>query len=104
LDLNQACELAFSVVAAKHSSELVEPKLFKQAMAGADSDQWYEVCMAEMQAHFENRTWELVQLPAGCKAIGSKWVFEIKRNADGSVNCYKAHLIAVRIAFTLKVT
>jgi hypothetical protein len=94
LDLNQAFELAFSVVAAKHSSELVEPKLFKQAMAGADSDKWYEVCMAEMQAHFENRTWELMQLPAGCKAIGSKWVFKIKRNADGSVDCYKARLVA----------
>jgi hypothetical protein len=50
LDLNQVFELAFSVVAAKHSSELVEPKLFKQAMAGPDSDKWYEVCMVEMQA------------------------------------------------------
>jgi hypothetical protein len=71
-----------------------EPKLFKQAMAGADSDKWYEVCMAEMQAHFENGTWELVQPPAGCKAIGSKWVFKIKRNADGSIDCYKAYLVA----------
>jgi hypothetical protein len=50
--------------------------------------------MAEMQAHFENGTWELVQLPAGRKAIGSKWVFKIKRNADGSVDRYKARLVA----------
>jgi hypothetical protein len=94
LDLNQAFEPAFSVDAAKHSSELLEPKLFKQAMAGPDSDKWYEACMAEMQVHFENGTWELVQLPAGRKAIGSKWVFKIKRNADGSVDCYKACLVA----------
>jgi hypothetical protein len=47
-----------------------------------------------MQAHLDNGTWELVKLPAGRKAIGSKWVFKIKRNTDGSIECYKACLVA----------
>jgi hypothetical protein len=94
LSFNQAMEHAFAVVASKQSPELVEPKSFKQAMSGPDADKWYEACMAEMQAHFENGTWQLVQLPAGRKAIGSKWVFKIKRNADGSVECFKARLVA----------
>jgi hypothetical protein len=47
-----------------------------------------------MQAHMENGMWQLVQLPAGCKAIGSKWVFKVKCNSDGSVERYKACLIA----------
>jgi hypothetical protein len=63
-------------------------------MSGPDADKWYEAGMAEMQAHFENGTWQLVQLPAGRKAIGSKWVFKIKRNADGSVERFKARLVA----------
>jgi hypothetical protein len=94
LSFNEAMEHAFAVVASKQSPELVEPKLFKQAMSGPNADKWYEACMAEMQAHFENGTWQLVQLPAGQKAIGSKWVFKIKRNADSSVEQFKACLVA----------
>src|ERR1700722_13178988 len=42
----------------------------------------------------ENRTFELVQLPPGQKAIGSYWVFKVKKNADGSVERYKARVVA----------
>jgi hypothetical protein len=42
----------------------------------------------------ENGTWELVKLLPGCKAIGLKWVFKVKRNADSSIKCYKACLVA----------
>jgi hypothetical protein len=94
LSFNEAMEHAFAVVVSKQPPELVEPKSFKQAMSGPDADKWYEACMAEMQAHFENGTWQLVQLPAGRKVIGSKWVFKIKRNADGSVEWFKACLVA----------
>jgi hypothetical protein len=50
--------------------------------------------VAEMPAHVENGTWELVELPRRCNAIGSKWVYKIKCAADGSVNHYKACLAA----------
>jgi hypothetical protein len=98
LSFNQAMEHAFAGVASKQSPELVEPKSFKQAMSGPDADKWYEACMAEMQAHFKNSTWQLVQLPAGRKAIGSKWVFKIKQNADSSVEQFKARLVAQRFS------
>lgn len=42
----------------------------------------------------KNGTWELIDLPQGAKAIGLKWVFKLKRNADGSINKYKARLVA----------
>jgi hypothetical protein len=71
-----------------------DPKTFKEAMAGPDADKWYEAMVTEMQAHVENGTWELVELPRGRKAIGSKWVFKIKCAADDSVDCYKARLAA----------
>jgi hypothetical protein len=35
-----------------------------------------------------------VKLPAGQKAIGSKWVFKIKRNVNGSIEHSKACLVA----------
>jgi hypothetical protein len=40
-----------------------------------------------------NATWELVALPKDKKAIGCKWVYKIKHNADGSMSKYKAKLV-----------
>ena len=48
----------------------------------------------EMTTLDANRTWELVALPHGKKAIGCKWVYKIKHNADGFISRYKARLVA----------
>ncbi|CAA7268121.1 unnamed protein product [Cyclocybe aegerita] len=41
-----------------------------------------------------NETWEIVDLPPGKKAIGSGWVFKIKFKADGTIEWYKARILA----------
>jgi hypothetical protein len=48
----------------------------------------------EMEALHKNKTWDLVKLPNGKKVVGCKWVFTIKHKADGSVERYKAKLVA----------
>jgi len=47
-----------------------------------------------LNAHSTHGTWELVPRPKGKKIIGSKWVFKVKRNADGFVERYKGRLVA----------
>ena len=42
----------------------------------------------------KNDVWELVELPKDRKAVGSKWVFKLKTDADGSVEWHKARLVA----------
>ena len=42
----------------------------------------------------ENNVWNMVDLPEDRKAVGSKWVFKRKRDADGNVERYKARLVA----------
>jgi len=48
---------------------------------------------AEIDALRLNQTWTEVDLPAGKKAISSKWMFKVKLKADGSLEKYKAHLV-----------
>ena len=48
---------------------------------------------SELQSISRNRTWELVKLPPGQRPIGLKWVFKLKRNANGEVIKHKARLV-----------
>ncbi|GJW86918.1 putative RNA-directed DNA polymerase [Tanacetum coccineum] len=48
----------------------------------------------EMDALLRNDTWELVDLPEGRKAIGSKWIYKIKFRSSGEIDRYKARLVA----------
>lgn len=68
-----------------------EPWSFNDAK---EMDVWIDACRDEIFSIEKNDTWDLVELPEGVKPIGLKWVFKIKRNADGSVSKYKARLVA----------
>ena len=48
----------------------------------------------EIGSLHDNNVWELVELPEDQKAVGSKWVFKVKTNADGSIKRCKACLVA----------
>ena len=47
-----------------------------------------------MEALEKNGTWEVCELPPGKRPVGCKWVFTIKRKADGTVERNKARLVA----------
>ena len=68
-----------------------EPSSFQEAK---ELKEWKEACKEEIFSIEKNKTWSLVDLPTGAKAIGLKWVFKLKRNSDGSINKYKARLVA----------
>jgi hypothetical protein len=42
----------------------------------------------------KNHTWDLVDLPQGKSIVGCKWVYKIKTCSDGTVDRYKARLVA----------
>ena len=48
----------------------------------------------EIESLRKNDVWELADLPKGRKAVGSKWVLKIKTDAEGSVERFKARLVA----------
>ena len=47
----------------------------------------------ELDALSKNHTWDLVTLPPGKSVVGYKWIYKIKTRSDGSIKCYKAHLV-----------
>ncbi|KAL4388814.1 hypothetical protein GQ457_09G022030 [Hibiscus cannabinus] len=55
---------------------------------------WKKAVEEEIHALEKNDTWIVTDLPHDKKAIGSKWVFAIKYNSDGSIKRYKARLVA----------
>ncbi|KAA0055481.1 hypothetical protein E5676_scaffold314G00540 [Cucumis melo var. makuwa] len=63
-------------------------------LSSVDVNLWQEAINDEMDSLESNRTWHLVDLPLGCKAIGCKWVLRKKLKPDGSVDKYKARLVA----------
>ena len=63
-----------------------EPSDFDEAI---EEKVWKDACDEEISSIIKNKTWDLVDLPPGAKAIGLKWIFKIKRNSDGTINKHK---------------
>ena len=63
-------------------------------MARPDTIEWELACENEKRA-FENLgVYEIMPRPSDRKVIGSKWVFHVKRGPDGTIQKYKARVIA----------
>ncbi|BBH00229.1 transposable element gene, partial [Prunus dulcis] len=75
--------------------ELDEPSSFRVA---SFSSEWRQAMKEEIDALHVQDTWILVPSPGDKNIIGSKWVYKIKRNPDGSVGRYKARLVAQRFS------
>jgi histone deacetylase 1/2 len=55
---------------------------------------WVKAMDAEHDALQRNKTWHLVPKPRDKNVIGCKWVYKVKRKSDGSIDRYKAQLVA----------
>ena len=75
-----------------------DPASFKEAMRRDDHVQWKQAAQEEFDSIQSAGTWTLTPLPSasssGRTAIGCKWVFKVKRKADGSIDRYKARVVA----------
>ncbi|CAL9023862.1 unnamed protein product, partial [Prunus brigantina] len=69
----------------------VEPSSFK---AASTTSAWQSAMREEIEALHAQGTWDLVPLPPQKNLVGCKWVYRIKKNADGSIARHKARLVA----------
>lgn len=71
-----------------------DPVGFSQAIDSADSNKWIDAMNDKMKSIEQNKVWDVVELPEGCKRVGCKWVFKTKRDSNGNIERYKARLVA----------
>ena len=76
------------------NAELTEATTVKDALSSPDKEKWMSAMEKQIESLQKNDVLELVDLPKGRKAVGRKWVFKIKTDAEGSTERFKARLAA----------
>ncbi|XP_019055977.1 PREDICTED: uncharacterized protein LOC109115883 [Nelumbo nucifera] len=85
------CNLPPSISRSNVASLETEPTTYHQVARGP---RWCQAMAAEIEALEKNDTWTIVDLPPKKHAIGNKWVYRIKYKVDGTIERFKARLIA----------
>ena len=79
-----------SLMATLSSSSI--PRSYSQAV---QDKCWTQAMHDELEALEKNHTWDIVPSPLGVKPIGCKWIFSLKLKPDGTLDRYKARLVAL---------
>ena len=83
------------VLAAKTSDmDIVEPSTWEEAMASPQAEEWRLAVELELASLAAHKTWTIEDKPAEVKALPCRWVFKIKRDANGNIERFKARLVA----------
>ena len=85
---------AFTMAGSVTKTPFKDPESLREAKASPQSAEWKQAMEQEMQALISNDTWELVRTPPEANPLPCKWVFKTKLNADGSIERFKARLVA----------
>ncbi|KAK2375797.1 putative mitochondrial protein [Trifolium repens] len=68
-----------------------EPQSYEEA---SKNEHWVTAMKLELEALDKNCTWKIVELPPHTKPIGCRWVYKVKHKADGTIERYKARVVA----------
>ncbi|KAL5757963.1 hypothetical protein ACOSP7_020574 [Xanthoceras sorbifolium] len=69
----------------------VEPYSYSEAVVHLE---WQQAMSSELKALEDNGTWTRTPLPAGKTPFGCRWVYKLKHRSNGSIERYKAQLVA----------
>lgn len=73
--------------------DVSEPTSYKQAVESPLCDKWTEAMEDELRSLEDNNTWDIVNVPSDQHVLKGRWVYKIKRDAQGRVSRYKARWV-----------
>ena len=76
------------------TADIDEPKSLNEAWNGEYSIHWKEATDSEFSSLQSNDTWDLVPAPKNKNVVGCRWIFKAKRKSNGSLDRFKARLVA----------
>ncbi|MBW0529719.1 hypothetical protein O181_069434 [Austropuccinia psidii MF-1] len=76
------------------TKDVAIPEHLGQALLGKFCDHWRATCKHELDQMLAWNVWEEVFKTEGMKMIGHCWVFDIKKQANRSIEKFKAWLVA----------
>ena len=88
---------AASIVSTTDYGEIPVPRGYKAAMSGQWASYWREAIDKELAGLIAIRTWDLIpstSVPRGSNLMNCHYVFDVKRLRDGTVDKFKARLVA----------
>lgn len=95
LDATGRAEINGKAFAATEVKGIRIPQTYKQAMSDPENAlKWREAIMEEIRTLVGNGTWEELIPPQGANLITTKWVFTVKLKVDGTIERFKARLVA----------
>ncbi|MBW0464353.1 hypothetical protein O181_004068 [Austropuccinia psidii MF-1] len=70
------------------------PDHLGKALSGAYQEECRAACWTELDQMATRDVWEVLPKLPGIKTIGNQWVFDLKHNLDGTMEKFKARLVA----------
>jgi hypothetical protein len=85
-------DVASGMAAAMAEADALEPT-YKEDQSRSDWPEWKKAIQIELDALKAAGTWELVERPTDTNVVDLKWVFRVKKDADGNISKWKARLV-----------
>ena len=82
-----------AVAIASSEMDETEPS-YEEARRRSDWPKWRKAIDVELENLKTAGTWDVVERPKGTNVVDSKWVFRLKKDAEGRVVKWKARLVA----------
>lgn len=93
-DLNSAWAY-FGGDGRRPKAPIPEPATYDEAINNLEwGELWKEAIRNELEALIANQTWIEIVPPKSANIVTSKWVFKVKMNIDGTLDKFKARLVA----------